>query len=190
MHVFGIAEESPDFRPGIENFFVRGKCSVVINPRDFLAEITGCDGSASGTFICPPWINTGGDCSHRGTELRDGLGILKRERLARPIIRTKPSGVDAGIEAEDKEGYRSVVGQIRVHVTVDADEDRDYGKNSGNTDDHAEDREKGAHLVLTKSTERHPSVLADIHAHGDFHGLHNSWRKASMGCRLAARRAG
>src|SRR2546430_12884728 len=106
------------------------------------------------------------------------------------LIRTKPSGVDAGIEAEDEECFGAIVGQIRVHVTVDADEDGDHGKNSGNTDDHAEDSEKGAHLVLTKSTERHPSVLADVHAHRYMHGAHTSWRKASMGCRLAARRAG
>src|SRR2546423_15171856 len=116
MHVFGIAEESPDFRPGIENFFVRGKCSVVINPRNFLAEITGCDGSASGTFICPPWINTGGDCSHRGTELRDGLGILERERLARAPIRAKPSGVGAGVEAGDEKRFRATDRQKSVHV--------------------------------------------------------------------------
>ena len=190
MHVFRVAEEPPGPRPGIENLFVRRERPVVIDPRHFLAAIARGHRPASRTFIFPTGIDAGRDRANRRAELSDGFGVFQGERLARAFIGSQPAGVDAGIEAEDKEGFRSVVGQIGVDVTVDAHEDRDYGKKSGDTDDHAEDREKGAHLVLTKSTERHPSVLADIHAHGDFHGLHNSWRKASMGCRLAARRAG
>ncbi len=98
--------------------------------------------------------------------------------------------MDAGIEAEDEESFRTVVGQVGVHVAVDANEDGDHGKKSGDADDHAENGEKGAHLVLTQSGESHPGVLADVYAHGDLQGLHSSCRNASMGCRLAARRAG
>src|SRR4029077_9121025 len=43
MHVFRVAEKAPDFRPGVEYFLVGGKRPIVINPGDFLAEITGGD---------------------------------------------------------------------------------------------------------------------------------------------------
>src|SRR5260370_21542727 len=190
MHVFGVAEKAPGSGPGIENLFVGGKRPVVINSRDFLATITGRDRPASGAFIRPPWINACRDRAHRGTELRDGLGIFERERFPRAFVWSESAGVDAGIEAEDEKGFGAVVRQIGVHVTVDADEYRDHGKKGGDADNHAKDGEKGAHLVLAQSDERHPGVLANVHAHGNFHGSHSSWRKASMGCGLAARRAG
>src|SRR5712664_617598 len=190
MHVFRVAEEPPDFRPGIENFFVGRKRPVVVDSRNFLAEITGRDRPGARTFICPSWIETGGDRAHRGTQLSDGLGVFQGERFARSFVRTEPAGVDTGIEAEDEEGFRTIVRQIGVHITVDADENGDHGKNGGNADDHAENGEKGAHLILAQSGQRHLSVLADVHAHGNMHGSQTSWRKASIGCRAAARRAG
>ncbi len=190
MHVFRVAEEPADFRPGIENFLVGRKRPVVINPGDLLAEITGRDRPGAGTFICPSWIETGGDSAHCGTQLPDGLGVFQGERFARAFIRTKSPGVDAGIEAENEEGFGAVVGQVSVHVSIDTNKDRDHGKNSRDADDHAENGEKGAHLILAQGSERHLSVLADVHAHRNMHGSHTSWRKASMGCRAAARRAG
>ncbi len=190
MHVFRVAEEPPDFRPGIENFFVGRKRPVVVDSRNFLAEITGRDRPGARTFICPSWIETGGDRAHRGTQLPDGLGVFQGERFARSFVGTEPARVDAGIETEDEEGFRAVVGQISVHVSIDTDKDRNHGKNSGDADDHAKNREKGAHLVLTQSGESHLSILTDVHAHRYMHGSHTSWRKASMGCRAAARRAG
>src|SRR5713226_10585855 len=100
MQVFRVAEKAPDFRPGVENFFVRGKRPVVINPRDFLAEITGGDRPASGAFIRETGIEASRDRTHRGTELRDGFGIFERERFPRAFVGSEPAGVDAGIEAE------------------------------------------------------------------------------------------
>src|SRR6266478_3441972 len=149
MHVFRVAEESPDFRPGIENFFVGRKRPVVINSRDFLAEITGRDRPGAGTFICPSWIETGGDCAHRGTQLSDGLGVFQGERFARSFVRTEPAGVDSGIEAENEEGFGAVVRQVSVHVSIDTDKDRDHGKNSGDANDHAEN----AQMALTTLRE-------------------------------------
>ncbi len=105
MHVFRVAEEPPAFRPGIEHLFVGRKRPVVINARYFLAQIAGGDWPATGTFIRPSWIDTGGDRTNRGTQLSDGLGIFKREGFARAFIRTKSPGVDAGIEAEDEKGF-------------------------------------------------------------------------------------
>src|SRR5258708_13471164 len=190
MHVFRVAEEPPDFRPGSEELFVGREGRVVINARDFVAEITGRDGPGAGTFVCPSWIETGGDRAHCGAKLSDGIGVFQGERFARAFVGAKSAGVDARIEAEDEKSFGSVVGQIGVHVPIDADKDRDHGKNSGNADDHAENREKGAHLIFTQGCERRLSVLADVHAHGNMNGSHTSWRKASMGCRPAARRAG
>src|SRR5260370_42536339 len=76
MHVFRVAEEPPDFRPGIEDFFVGRKRPVVINSRDFLAEITGRDGPGAGTFVCPSWIETGGERRPPGVAFSQGLGAL------------------------------------------------------------------------------------------------------------------
>src|SRR5882762_896277 len=98
MHVFRVAEKAPDFRPGVENFFVGGKRPVVINPRDFLAEITGSDWPASGAFVRETGIEAGRDRAHRGTILGDGLGILERERFPRAFVGSEPASVDAGIK--------------------------------------------------------------------------------------------
>src|SRR5260370_1405837 len=105
MHVFRVAEKAPDLRPGVENFLVGGKRPVVINPRDFLAEITGGDRPASGAFVRKTRIEAGRDRAHRGTVLRDGLGILERERLPRAFVGSEPAGVDAGIETEDEKSF-------------------------------------------------------------------------------------
>src|SRR5713226_4442558 len=102
MQVFRVSEEPPDSRSGIENFLIGGKRPVVVNPRDFLAEITRRDGPPTGAFIRPPWIDTGGDRTNRGTQLRDGLGIFDRQRLARAFIGRESASMDAGIEAEDE----------------------------------------------------------------------------------------
>src|SRR5437773_6579350 len=77
MHVLSVAEEPPGSWPGIENLFVGRKRAVVINSGDFLAEITGRDGPAAGTFICPSRIETGSDGLHCGAQLPNGLGILQ-----------------------------------------------------------------------------------------------------------------
>src|SRR5260370_33999959 len=114
MHVFGVAEKAPGSGPGIESLFVGGKRPVVINSRDFLATITGRDRPASGAFIRPPWINACRDRAHRGTELRDGLGIFERERCPRAFVRGEPAGVDAGIEAEDERRCGAVATQTSV----------------------------------------------------------------------------
>src|SRR5260370_19027717 len=102
MHVFRVAEEPPDFRPGIEDFFVGRKRPVVINSRDFLAEITGRDGPGARTFVCPSWIETGGERAHCRAQLSDGLGVFQGERVARAVARAKSPPVGARIEAEEE----------------------------------------------------------------------------------------
>src|SRR5258708_40057847 len=114
MHVFRVAEEPPDFRPGIENFFVGRKRPVVIDSRDFLAEITGRDRPGAGTFICPSWIETGGDLARPGAQMSDGLGVFQRERCARALVRPEPAGVGSGFEAGKEEGFWRVVRQRSV----------------------------------------------------------------------------
>src|SRR5256884_9684420 len=105
MHVFRVAEEPPAFRPGIEYLFVGRKRPVVINARYFLAQIAGGDWPATGTFIRPSWIDTGGYRSNPGTQFSDGLGIFKREGFSRAFIRTKSPGGDGGVEAGDGKGF-------------------------------------------------------------------------------------
>src|SRR5260370_34875155 len=95
MHVFRVAEKAPDFRPGVENFLVGGKRPVVINPRDFLAEITGGDRPASGAFIRETRIEAGRDRAPRGAVLRDGLGICEGGRVPRGCDGGEPEGWDA-----------------------------------------------------------------------------------------------
>jgi hypothetical protein len=76
--------------------------------------------------------------------------------------------VNSRVKTEDEKSFGTIVGQIGVHVPVDADKDGDHGKKSSDTNHHAEHGEKGTHLVLTKGSESHLSVFADVHAHSGF----------------------
>src|SRR5260370_34808211 len=105
MHVFRVAEEPPDFRPGIEDFYVGRKRPVVIDSRDFLAEITSRDGPGAGTFIGPSWIETGGDRPHRGTQFPDGLGVFPGGGVSRSFVRAEPARGEARSETGDGEGF-------------------------------------------------------------------------------------
>ena len=75
--------------------------------------------------------------------------------------------MNAGIEAKDEQGFGAVVGEVVIHVAIDAHENGDDGEQRGDTNDHAQHSEKRTHFVLTQCREGHLRVFADVHAHAD-----------------------
>ena len=78
--------------------------------------------------------------------------------------------MNARIEAEDEKGFGSVVAEVGVHIAVNTDENGDDGEQSGDANDHAENGEKRAGLILTEGRKGHLDVFAEIGVLCEFHG--------------------
>ena len=165
MQVFGVAEKASFLWTGIKNFLGGWERAVVVDAGNFLGLITRGNGAILRPLLNKARIEAGGDGAHRGTELLDGFGVFKTERFAVALFGREPAGVNAGIEAEDEQCFGAVVGEVVVHVAIDADENRNDREQRRNADDHTEHGEKRAHFVLTQCGECHLRVFADMHAH-------------------------
>src|SRR5450755_3445400 len=165
MQVFELGEEAALGELGVLHLRERGSGAREVQVADFMRAVTCRRRKAARSAAVEAGIDLDGHGLNMGTLVEYGQRIFQSERLAGAFFGAQASYVDADIEAINEKCVQTVIVEKSGDVAADTHQDRGNKNHGAHANDHSEDGEERAHLVVGDRLQRHPRVFAKLQTH-------------------------